>query len=108
LQEHADQRGSGVCLKVRHDDTGRFPGARPVWFLNAEWDPEGTDGAKSGIEEECIDYGQHSEMRAGVAESGWGSVWLRVHDFLALITWLNIASALGARTVYHENHSITE
>jgi hypothetical protein len=68
-----------VCLKVRNDDTGRFPRARPVWLFNAEWDAEGADGAKSGIAEEGIDDGQHSEVRTGVAESGCRGVWLRVH-----------------------------
>lgn len=55
LQEHADQDCRGVGLKVRDDDIGRFPGSRPVGSLNPEWDPEGADGAQSGVEKNCID-----------------------------------------------------
>src|SRR5947207_9942448 len=66
---------------MRHNDAGRLPGSGPVWRFNAEWEAEGANGTKTGVEENYVDDRQDFEMRASVPESGCNGVRLRVHNF---------------------------
>jgi hypothetical protein len=54
LQEHADKHIRGMCVKVRDNDIGLLPRARPVWLFNTKWYPKGTYRRESCIEEERI------------------------------------------------------
>lgn len=88
LQKHADQDRGLVRLKKCRYDVGWFPGTWPVWRFDAEWRAEHANSAKSGIEQNRIDYRQHSEVWAGVPDSTRNGIWLRGHgnfrDFILL------------------------
>jgi hypothetical protein len=71
-----------VRLKIRSDDAGRFPRARPVWRFHPEWSAEHANSAKSGVKENRVGDREDSEVRAGVPDRVWKGVCLGAHDLL--------------------------